>query len=147
MHWLLHVLGADNGSGPFYLFGSGMGGMLTEVVVIGFLSWLAKRLFVRFQTRQHDQAERHHTERLALATDHHAEMRSLAEKHHRQALDHAAGLHEELKAHLTKTAADGPVRAGAGSNPARSEGLPADRPVVPPAAARNARKTTTLKGM
>jgi hypothetical protein len=34
-------------------------------------------------------------------------------------------------------AADRPARAGAGGNPARSEGFPAERPVVPPAAASN----------
>jgi hypothetical protein len=51
-------------------------------------------------------------------------------------------------------AADGPVSEGAGGDPARSEGLPADGPVVPPSAAaststtgKTLRRSSQAKGM
>jgi voltage-gated potassium channel len=46
----------------------------------------------------------------------------------------------DLKAHVSLVVAGRPVSGGAGDNPALSEGLPADEPVVPPPAATRRRK-------
>lgn len=35
MHWLAHILGLDNGSGPIYLAWSGPGADLGELAIIG----------------------------------------------------------------------------------------------------------------
>jgi hypothetical protein len=37
MHWFLHVFGLDSGTGPPYLFWSGIGSDLTELGLIGVL--------------------------------------------------------------------------------------------------------------
>jgi hypothetical protein len=34
-HWLLHVLGVDNVSGPWYAFWSGFGSDITEFTILG----------------------------------------------------------------------------------------------------------------
>lgn len=73
------------------------------------------------------------------------------DKHAQDLLDRADAHHLAVIAHVSRTAADGPVRGGAGANPA-GEGLTADTaaavPVVPPpAAAKTSRRTTTAKGM
>jgi hypothetical protein len=68
----------------------------------------------------------------------HADVMDVLDRQHQDLLDRAAAQHEALKAHVTAVVADGPGRGGAGSNPARSEGLPAETapagPVVPPPA-------------
>lgn len=44
MHWLSHVLGMDNLSGPFYGWWSGAGSDIGEVVLIGgFAHWYRSR--------------------------------------------------------------------------------------------------------
>lgn len=41
--WLLHVLGLDNASGPFYLWWSGSGADLGELAIVGGLVTVARK--------------------------------------------------------------------------------------------------------
>lgn len=43
MHWLAHILGLDNGSGPIYLAWSGPGSDLGELAIVGSLVAVYKR--------------------------------------------------------------------------------------------------------
>jgi hypothetical protein len=69
-----------------------------------------------------------------LQHERHLQALTLAVQHHKAQLAQAQAHHDQLMAHVTAMAADGPVSGGAGSNPAEA-GLPADGPVVPPPAA------------
>ena len=100
MHWLLHVLGADNGSGPFYLFGSGTGGLLIDYLVLGGIAWLIKRVISRHHREKLAQDARHHRERLAQAQQHHED----AKAHLAQRL---AAHCSDLKEHVNAVAAAG----------------------------------------
>lgn len=100
MHWLLHVLGADNGSGPFYLFGSGTGGLLIDYIVIGGIALLARRLLTRHHLEKLAQAARHHAERLEQAAKHHEESKA-------HLAQHLAAHCSDLKEHVNAVAAAG----------------------------------------
>lgn len=43
MNWLAHFFGLDNGSGPQYLFWSGIGSDITEVAILGGMIQLYRR--------------------------------------------------------------------------------------------------------
>jgi hypothetical protein len=138
VNWVLHIFGLDNGSGVPYLLWSGVIGDAS--VIVGFAVWL------RRAGRQHKQritqAATHHKERLEQAVRLNTQVKDQAERHHAQRLDQAAEHHAALSAAVAQ------VSAGAGSNPAKSEGLPADQRVVPPAAASRKRATAPPpKGM
>lgn len=66
--------------------------------------------------------------RIAAEAD---QRRVLTQRHVERVL---AGHAADLKRHVTAAVADGPAREGAGRNPAKSEGLPAEGPAVPPSA-------------
>lgn len=116
MHWLLHVIGADNLSGTFYGFWSGFGSDIGEIALIGSLIELGRRAKQRHAERL-AQSARHHSDVLEQAAAHHKSLRDQAERHHRQRLDQALEHHNALKAHLAAAKPDAPLVVDVGPAP------------------------------
>jgi UDP-N-acetylmuramyl pentapeptide synthase len=99
VHWLLHIIGADNVSGTLYGFWSGFGSDIGEIALVGSIAEVGRRA-ARHHRERTAQAARHHSSVLEQAAAHHKSLRDQAERHHQQRLDQADAQHEALKAHL-----------------------------------------------
>jgi hypothetical protein len=133
LHWLTVHTGSSNSPGgpPNYNFWSGFGSDIGEIAIIGGLITVVRRH--NCEVRGCWRLGRHRT----------AAAHQVCRRHH-------PGGHltsqAVLDAHTAATAADGPVRGGAGPDPAEA-GLPAETaaapgaagPVVPPPAATRKR--------
>jgi hypothetical protein len=125
MHWLALFFGtyAGDGNNSGYLFWSGIGSDIGELAIIGAIYGTWRKAAC-------------HEPRCWRFGHYHVDGTPYKACHkHHPAIDG-----KPRKGHMTEAfhrarAADGPVRAGTGTNPATEEGLNADRPVVPPAAA------------